>query len=328
MVHDETIRTEQPTSDLGDDVVINVPFPYLSPEKIEDSLELSKEPDVKIDYSSADLPSPKKAVPARRSNQQTRLVRLEERLQQDSDASKSAENLPGTSKNAAPDDFSAKNEEISEAMQKLLQSVDDFSRTAQENQRQYGVIAQALEKQSTALPKLEALQKHLDQSHKVETANQRLFDAMHGELKGYKDNFLFDALQKPVIRDLLALFDDLCGQARRMEQFLAGSNTPVDSPVNWKAELQASHDNINNTVFFIIEVLNRLDVTMIEGNDGVVDLKLHKVVGVEPTEVIEEKNHIARVVRPGFVWKERILRPTEVIVKKYSHALVDEMDSI
>ncbi len=43
----------------------------------------------------------------------------------------------------------------------------------------------------------------------VESANSKLFDALHAELKGYKDNFLFDALQKPFIRDLVSLFDDL-----------------------------------------------------------------------------------------------------------------------
>ena len=43
----------------------------------------------------------------------------------------------------------------------------------------------------------------------VESANSKLFDALHAELKGYKDNFLFDTLQKPFIRDLVSLFDDL-----------------------------------------------------------------------------------------------------------------------
>ncbi len=55
----------------------------------------------------------------------------------------------------------------------------------------------------------------------VESANQKLFDALHAELKGYKDNFLFDSLQKPFIRDLVSLFDDLSDvhaqMAKRLE---------------------------------------------------------------------------------------------------------------
>ena len=42
-----------------------------------------------------------------------------------------------------------------------------------------------------------------------ETVNQKLFDSLHEELLSYRDNFVRDSLQKPFIRDLLVLFDDL-----------------------------------------------------------------------------------------------------------------------
>ncbi len=321
MVGDDIISSQKSTpTNPEKDVVINVPFPY-SPEIDEPT---APEPALKIDYTAAiQIPPPKKTIAIRRTAQQTRLVRLENSLNADVPPPKLTENIPSPVKKMPPSAEPPASEEISETIQKLLQSVGSISRSAQENQRQYAAIASSLEKQSSALPKLEALQKHLDQSHKVETANQRLFDVMHNELKGYKDNFLFDALQKPVIRDLLALFDDLCGQARRVGRFLKENPMEPDSAVNWSAELQSSQDNINNTVFFIIEVLNRLDVVMLEGDNTVLDLKLHKVVGVEPTSDLAEKNQVVRIVRPGFIWKDRVLRPTEVITKKYTASEVD-----
>jgi molecular chaperone GrpE (heat shock protein) len=314
------VGNDSPNSDihfaqgLENDTVINVPFPYSSRAGEDDPTPL------KIDYSSITVPPPKKTISVRRAIQQTRLVRLENSLKESAEAEKTAPAIPVSSKKATQSDASAKNEEIADSVNELLKSVGTLHQAAQETQRQYATISTNLEKQSTALPKIDALQKHLDQSHKVETANQRLFDVMHNELKGYKDNFLFDALQKPVIRDLLALFDDLCGQARRVARFINENPAHPSDEVAWHAELQASHDNINNTVFYIIEVLNRLDVTMIDGEDTVLDLKHHKVVGVEATHDLEEKNQIARIVRPGFMWKDRILRPTEVVIKKYSPA--------
>ena len=50
-----------------------------------------------------------------------------------------------------------------------------------------------------------------------ETVNQRLFDSLHEELINYRDNFVRDSLQKPFIRDLLVLFDDLSTLAGQFE---------------------------------------------------------------------------------------------------------------
>jgi len=311
--------------------VIRVPFPYadlFAPEDPVEPADSLPKTTVKIDYTAITVPPPKKTISIRRSSQETRLIRLEKSLNApipkphlSEDGFTASKRIPLPAETAASDD------ELAETMQKLLKNVGTISLAAQESQRQYASIATSLEKQSTAIPKIEALQKHLDQSHKVETANQRLFDMMHTELKGYKDNFLFDALQKPVIRDLLAVFDDLCGQARRVARFLKENSSDTATKVNWQAELQASHDNLNNTVFFIVEVLNRLDVTMIDGENNVLDLKQHKVVGFDPTENSEEKNQIAKVIRPGFMWKERVLRPTEVLIKKYTPATLDDSGS-
>ena len=51
-----------------------------------------------------------------------------------------------------------------------------------------------------------------------ETVNQKLFDSLHEELISYRDNFVRDSLQKPFIRDLLVLFDDLSAMAGQFEE--------------------------------------------------------------------------------------------------------------
>src|SRR5438270_9364596 len=44
-----------------------------------------------------------------------------------------------------------------------------------------------------------------------ESVNQQLFDSLHAELLKYRDNFLHESLQKPVIDDLVYLYDHLNG---------------------------------------------------------------------------------------------------------------------
>jgi len=58
-----------------------------------------------------------------------------------------------------------------------------------------------------SLPHLIAgLESLLDQKNGV---SQSMFDALHEELKDYKDGFLLESILKPIIRDLVSLYDDL-----------------------------------------------------------------------------------------------------------------------
>lgn len=317
MVGEDTLQSgSAPDTNLPDNEVISVTFPYPRSEILEQS---APEPTqditfktVKIDYSVIDLPSPRKTTPIRRGGQRTRLVRLESTLLDDPAPVLVVEPPPVPEPVAIPE---APPDEVTQTLRKLVKSVATLGASLQERQNQTTAIASAVEKQNSILPKLDAVQKHLDQSHKVETANQRLFDAMYEELKGYKDQFLFEALQKPVIRDLLSLYDDLSGQSQHLEKFLAEHPTEDATPA--LEELKSTHNNLSNTVFFLIEVLNRLEVTTLESNEEILDHKHHKVVGVQATSNPEEQNHIAKVTRPGFIWKDRILRPTDVIIKKH-----------
>ena len=134
-----------------------------------------------------------------------------------------------------------------------------------------------------------------------ETVNQKLFDSLHQELISYRDNFLRDSLQKPVIRDLIVLFDDLSGIATQLEKAGDGS--------------MQTRDNISNTLHFLIEIFHRLEVKEIEPVDKV-DRQLHRVISFEPTAVREEDGQIVRRLKRGFIWNDRVLRPEEVVIKR------------
>ena len=152
------------------------------------------------------------------------------------------------------------------------------------------------------------------------TVNQKMFDALHEELRGYKDNFLLDILQKPIIRDLIMLHDDMAEMQRRLELFareneqckICNETAPLVN--EFMRNLCMSLDN---TVGSILEILARLDVSLHPRSTGKLNKQKHRAVAVVETGVEAENGDIIDSVKPCFVWRERIFRPEEVVIKKW-----------
>ena len=141
-----------------------------------------------------------------------------------------------------------------------------------------------------------------------ETVNQRLFDSLHDELLKYRDNFVHETLQKPFIHDLLHLFDDLSSLLTQLRT-TSQQQKKAGSVVQWR-------DNLENSIHALMEVLHRLEVTEIEPKETV-DRTLHRVVSYEPTEHSEEDGVIIMRLKRGFLWRGSVLRPEEVIARRY-----------
>lgn len=156
---------------------------------------------------------------------------------------------------------------------------------------------------------LRKIDEHLTALRNTESVNHRLFNTLHQELKTYRDNFLRDSLQKPFIRDLIVLFDDLSNLSAQMQG--SASSGDVRSP-----KVGQWCDNLENALHSLIEIMNRMEVSEIEPKDTV-DLTLHKVVTYEPADFAEEDGRIVMRVRRGFTWRDQVLRPEEVVAKRF-----------
>jgi len=149
--------------------------------------------------------------------------------------------------------------------------------------------------------------------------NQQLFDALHEELKGYRDGFLLEVLQKPLVRDLVCLFDDLSTIRRQIAAFAAEAKTSGEAaPCASTSEfLKHLEENLDHSVDFVVEVMSRMEVTQLEPALGKLDKKNQRAISVELADSPEEDGDIIRSVKPGFIWRERVVRPEEVVVKKW-----------
>lgn len=154
--------------------------------------------------------------------------------------------------------------------------------------------------------------------------SQNMFAALHEELKGYKDGFLLDSVHRPIIRDLISLFDDV---AEIQRQVAAAIKASVDAKLcggglELVEKLRTIEINIEHNMGFITEVLNRLEVTLLPPHEGRLNKQTQRAVAVELAEDPDEDTVVVRSVKRGFLWKDRVFRAEEVVIKKWKEGFL------
>jgi molecular chaperone GrpE (heat shock protein) len=181
-----------------------------------------------------------------------------------------------------------------------------------------GALSKKLDKLVSQIPesptvdlteRFQRIDEQLSAIRSTESVNQRLFDSLHDELLKYRDNFLHESLQKPFIHDLVMLFDDLTSLS---EQFHTAAQQEIE-----RGHLAQWRDNLENAIHSLVEILHRFEVKEIDPKEHV-DRAIHKVVSYEPADFPEEDGCIVMRVRRGFSWRGKLIRPEEVIAKRFA----------
>lgn len=154
------------------------------------------------------------------------------------------------------------------------------------------------------------------------TVSKAMFEALHTELKTYKDAFILESVLRPVIRDLISVYDAIAEIHRQ----LATTVSSFDEEENGEAamillaKIRHAGTNLDHNAHFILEVLERLDVSLNPISTGKLDKRTQKAVSIEPTENSEEDNDIVRILKRGFQWRDRVIRAEEIVIKKWKLA--------
>lgn len=151
------------------------------------------------------------------------------------------------------------------------------------------------------------VEEQLDAIRNTESVHQRLFDSLHDELIKYRDNFVHESLQKPFIHDLVHLFDDLSSLSAQLQNAQEGKK---------KAGVAQWHNNLENAIHALVEILHRFDVKEVDSCEKV-DRTLHKVVSYEPADFAEDDGRIVMRLKRGFLWRDQLIRAEEVIAKRF-----------
>jgi molecular chaperone GrpE (heat shock protein) len=199
----------------------------------------------------------------------------------------------------------------------ILQGIESLNNAHNENALRLTRIEKALTA-SEQLPQIIAeTRQALDQRNVI---NRVLFEALHTELKGYKDAFMLDAVLRPVIRDLITLYDDVCEIHRQTTASIAAQESRGEirgGGIVLLENVATMSRNLEHNVHFILEVLERMDVTLLPINPGKLDKRTQRAVAVEPAESPEQDNMVVKVAKRGFQTRDRVVRAEEVVIQKW-----------
>lgn len=142
-----------------------------------------------------------------------------------------------------------------------------------------------------------------------------MFDKFYQEMKGYKENFLLESLQKPLIKNLIMLYDDFTTLESQLDGLInENKHLHIES-------LKQFQSNLENFRHQILEVLYRMDAVSYEEKHEEklerLDRKLHKTLQVVPTDNPEDDGKIEHIYKTGFYWRDKVIRPEEVSIFKY-----------
>lgn len=206
------------------------------------------------------------------------------------------------------------------SMEFILRPIVEGLESLTRSQAEQLTTLEKLDRIATAtenVPQLLADARHTLESRNV--VSKAMFEALHTELKTYKDAFILESVLRPVIRDLISVYDDMIENHRQLTSTIASFDDQENGEVAMilinKMRHAATH--LDHNVHFILEVLERLDVSLNPVSTGKLDKRTQKAVSVEQTENQDEDQDLVRVAKRGFQWKDRIMRPEEVVIKKW-----------
>ena len=155
---------------------------------------------------------------------------------------------------------------------------------------------------------LELFEKHISGNQ-----NQvQMFDKMYAEMKDYKESFLLEVLHKPVIHNLIQLYDSFVSLESQLTNLIDENND--NTLLN---ELRQYSSNLQNFRFELEEVLYRMDVTPYQNSPDTLDRQLHKTRKVISTDDPNLDQKVAEVHKIGFYWREKVFRPEDVTIYRY-----------
>ena len=142
-----------------------------------------------------------------------------------------------------------------------------------------------------------------------------MFDTMYREMEGYKENFLLVGIHKPIIHELIQLYDDFKLLESQFKDIL--SKNDFVSSEGLPEQLEQFQKNMKNVQSELEETLYRMDVTLYEEQHETLNRKLHKTIDTISTDDPDKDQKVAEVHKRGFSWRDKVFRREEVTVYRY-----------
>jgi len=202
------------------------------------------------------------------------------------------------------------NETISTQEKKDIKSETDLSEQGEKKvNKELHIAGEHLDSLKTDLPvTLNDIRDLIERKIVYDETKERMFNVLYEQLKGYQKEFL-ESLQKPIINNLLVLYDDI-NKLKNMALIEISDKRVINGIEAIETEL--------------LNILYQLDIVPFEKHPEILDPKLHKTVKVVETTEITEDKKVVEILKAGFSWQDKILRPEEVIIKRFKELKTNE----
>lgn len=148
---------------------------------------------------------------------------------------------------------------------------------------------------------LSTIKRDVSERIHYDSAKEEAFNRLYAQLDELRSDREFDRL-RPLYLDLILLFD-------RFDQSTVAALRREDTPTAL-AVLTSLREEL-------IEVLYRREVELIDSSSSTFDPKWQRAIGTQESIVPEQHNSVGAVVRRGFRYRDRLIRPEEVILNKF-----------
>ncbi|SFJ36294.1 nucleotide exchange factor GrpE [Thermoflavimicrobium dichotomicum] len=175
-------------------------------------------------------------------------------------------------------------------------------RMARDDMRQDRQQQQVLSFLSSLQANFSSLVRLIESRLKYDKTKEAAFERLYQEMDELKQDQELNQL-RPLYIDLILLIDRMNNIYK--EKVSSGSASP---------EITSLLESLSHE---LIEILYRRGVELIVCPSPRFDPKIQQVIRVIPTSNPQEDNLVVEVVRHGFKYKDVLLRPEEVVIKKY-----------
>lgn len=159
-----------------------------------------------------------------------------------------------------------------------------------------------LDKIKSLSTEISALSIEFESRLRYDQTKEEAFNRLYADLEFMRGDAEFEKL-RPFYIDLILFFD-------RIDRALH----PIDNGALSNNEQQL----LNSLLEELLEIFYRREIEIINPSPVIFDPTVQRAIGTVTTEEENENNAVATVIRRGFRYSHRLLRPEEVIIKKLS----------
>lgn len=214
----------------------------------------------------------------------------------DATAAASRQTQTGNASTESPDDASGQTTE------ETAETVKDYESAVEETVAPTNVSPAVFPGIDDLKNHLERLERSFDEKIKYDAHREAIIDRLHAELQEHKADLAFKIL-KPFALDLISMHDDMGKQIAALQKRSDESGQT--------AKLTKVYEDFQSD---LEDVLYRSGFECFETEEDDFDPKRQRVMERVPTSDERLNRKIARRVRKGFRWEDRVVRPEMVDV--------------